>query len=108
MKEIRRRPSDFRDPECRCSIEVLVSFNNFIGYDKIEELLDSLLEAYKLSPEEVSVLCNVTSHSKDRVRVKLRVEYLHESDLCMAVLEQFVHGLGNVLIYERKMNYAVL
>jgi hypothetical protein len=106
MKELILAPVMKFDEKHKCSIEVLVSSRNLIIVEDLEKNVLEAFSAFKVNLKDIFVKVSWTEECSDRVRIKIDTRSEEENDFILASLELFVHLLGNVRMYNKKIEYG--
>ena len=87
-----------------CSLEVVVSEKNLISDDEIETTTRQLMSRF----EKITVHVVVFHGPEEKARIKIDVKHFQESEFLLGALELFLHYLGNVRVYHKKIEYRLL
>lgn len=101
MKEVLIEPQPNFVVKIKCSLEVVVSTKNLISDDEIEQITRQVFSRF----ESINVHVVVLRPDTDTARIKVDVKYSQESDLLLSSLELFQHYLGNVRVFQKRLEY---
>lgn len=91
-------------PKFDCSLEVVVSEKNLILFNEIEGLADSLFSQFPTA----KICLSIDRVASERVRIKAEIKRAESDELLLSTLELFLHYLGNVRVYYKKVDYRIV
>lgn len=105
MKELRIEPQQKFVEKVRCILEVEVSTKNLISDGEYDRIISDIFSAFDSAKLYIHLL--VTDSGNDRIKIKLDIRYAEVNDFLLGALELFVHYLGNVRVYHKKIEYRL-
>lgn len=102
MKELCIESKSGTEEKTISTMEVVVSLNNLISEEKINELFMEIFSSL-----DSAATLQIDFFSSDCVRIKLEIKSPNVNDLLVGLLEVFLYRLGNVRVYHKKIEYRI-
>ena len=87
-------------------LEVEVSKKNLISDEEIDQIFFETFSSFDSA--EISVLFEMNLYVEEKSNIKIEINSAKENDSFLSVLELFLHYLGNVRVYHKKIEYRVV
>jgi hypothetical protein len=83
--------------------------SDFSGTEfELKKNIDECLVSSGILEREIKINLNFNKHVLDRTKIFLRLESCINQPKCVSLMELFKYNLGNIKIYESKLEYGTI